>query len=283
MTMIIEKMKKHQKAVLAFLLALVMLIGLIPFTATEVHAVEVVATAEDTEAFTGDFTLVLVSQNDPTKTETHTVTHDGTSWNDPKSSILPAYAFAYTGEVKDIAYSNGNWSYTPVLQSDQSDPQKLANADVMIATGTATKDAALDLNFEHYFVKVTFKVTLAAEFDETDEISNLYVVTKDSSTPEVKAYCSAANSDADYHYDCSAYIPAGIYAVGDTFVKIDIGDKSLEAKMSEYNPLSLTAGTHYTFYLKVGKDKVTVVLVSTNDIGSPFGSGWDNDGETDLN
>ena len=37
----IQTIKQNKKAVLAFLLALVMLIGLIPFTATEVQAVTI--------------------------------------------------------------------------------------------------------------------------------------------------------------------------------------------------------------------------------------------------
>ena len=49
------------------------------------------------------------------------------------------------------------------------------------------------------------------------------------------------------------------------------------------NEAFLEAGTHYTFYLKVGKDKVTIGQVTTDDIGNPFSGGWDNDSETDLN
>ena len=49
------------------------------------------------------------------------------------------------------------------------------------------------------------------------------------------------------------------------------------------NEAFLAAGTHYTFYLKVGKDKVTIGQVTTDTIGNPFDGGWDNDSETDLN
>lgn len=49
----------------------------------------------------------------------------------------------------------------------------------------------------------------------------------------------------------------------------------------DVNEALLKAGTHYTFDLKVGKNKVTVEQVSTNDFDSPFGEGWNN--EEDLN
>jgi len=47
------------------------------------------------------------------------------------------------------------------------------------------------------------------------------------------------------------------------------------------NEALLKAGTHYTFDLKVGKDKVSVEQVSMGDFDSPFGDGWNN--EEDLN
>ena len=50
---------------------------------------------------------------------------------------------------------------------------------------------------------------------------------------------------------------------------------------TDKNEALLEAGKHYTFNLKVGKNKVTVEQVSTNDFDSPFGEGWNN--EEDLN
>ena len=274
---IFHKLKPKGVPVLAFLLALVMLIGLIPFTATEVHAVEVGIEGKTT--FTeGDEVLIVNTTSSEAKTSENKAiyTYTGGKWVPTSGTLVWEKDKKNTFE----AYYPATVDFT--LPTDQSEQAKLNAADRMVGRAESDPGESLSIRLSHYYAKVAFKVSLADEFDETDEISNLYVVTKDSSTTEVKAYCSAANSDADYHYDCSAYIPAGIYAVGDTFVKIDIGDKSLEAKMSEYNPLSLTAGTHYTFYLKVGKNKVTIGEVSTNDIGSPFGAGWDNDAEVGL-
>ena len=246
--------------------------------------------ATNTETFTGDFTLEL--WNDGVHT-THQMTYtESTGWNAVKVDKLGTNVTALAHRGETVTFTSAT-DYSVALTEDQSDVDAFNAADVMTATGTVATDGSLSLNFEHCFAKVTFKVTLADEFKTETEsgtaltpITNLHVMTKDGSIPEVTTYCSAADSDADYHYDCSAYIPADIYKVGDTFAKIDIGeftgDKRLEANMSEDNALTLTAGTHYTFSLKVGKDKVTIGQVITDNIDNPFGNGWDNDSETDL-
>ena len=228
------------------------------------------------EAFTDAFTLELWSTTDNAKYETHSMTYtDGTGWNTVKSSILPANAFAYKGSsVTDISYTD-KWNYTVNLQLDQSDATKLADADVMIATGSANTESPLDLNFQHYYAKVTFNVVLASEFNpETDVISGFDVVTCDENY--VKPYVDGNSY--------TAVIPANPYSgAGELFARVTINEKQLEVEIpDEYaSPNgSFVAGTHYTFNLKVGKDKVTIEQISTSDFDSPFGDGWSN--EEDL-
>lgn len=273
----IQTIKQNKKAVLAFLLALVMLIGLIPFAATEAHAMTVDATGDVVWEAGDSFTLHLVSKDNINATETHTITYDGTDWSTPKSNILPAYAFAYIGEVKDIAYSGGEWSYIPVLQLDQSDAEKLTNADVMIATGEASKEDPLDLHFKHYYAKVTYNVVLASEFNPaTDTISRFDAVTCDGD------YVNPYVDGNSY----TAVIPANPYfKAGVHFALVTINGKKLEVEIpDEYaNPNgSFVAGTHYTFDLKVGKDAVTIEQVSASSRDYPFSEGWRGDTETDL-
>ena len=228
------------------------------------------------EAFTDDFTLELWSTTENAKNETHSMTYtDGTGWNTVKSSILPANAFAYKGSsVTDISYTD-KWNYTVNLQLDQSDATKLADADVMIATGSANTESSLDLNFQHYYAKVTFNVELASEFNlETDVISGFDVVTCDKNY--VKPYVDGNSY--------TAVIPANPYSgAGELFVRVTINEKQLEVEIpDEYaSPNgSFVAGTHYTFNLKVGKDKVSIEQVSMGTSDSPFGDGWNN--EEDL-
>lgn len=275
----IQTIKQNKKAVLAFLLALVMVIGLIPFTATEVQAMTVDATGDVVWEAGDSFTLHLVSKDNINATETHTVTYDGEKWNTPQSTILPAYAFAYIGEVNDIAYSGGEWSYTPVLQLDQSNAEKLTNADVMIASGEASKEDPLDLHFKHYYAKVTYNVVLASEFNPaTDTISRFDAVTCDGD------YVNPYVDGNSY----TAVIPANPYfKAGVHFALVTINGKKLEVEIpDEYaNPNgSFVAGTHYTFDLKVGKDAVTIeqVSVNGNDPSIPFGDRWSSDTEEQL-
>ena len=228
------------------------------------------------ESFTDAFTLELWSTTENAKYETHSMTYtDGTGWNSVKSSILPANAFAYKGNsVTEISYTD-KWNYNVNLQLDQSDATKLADADVMIATGSANTESPLNLNFQHYYAKVTFNVVLASEFNpETDAISGFDVVTCDED------YVNPYMDGNSY----TAVIPANPYSdTGVLFARVTINEKQLEVEIpDEYaSPNgSFVAGTHYTFNLKVGKDKVTIEQISTSDFDSPFGDGWSN--EEDL-
>ena len=225
-----------------------------------------------TEDFTDDFTLELWV--DATKHETHSMTYtDGIGWNSVKSSILPANAFAYKGSsVTDISYTD-KWNFAVNLQLDQSDVTKLADADVMIATGSANAGSSLNLNFQHYYAKVTFNVELASEFNpETDVISRFDVITCDGDY--VKPYVDGNSY--------TAVIPANPYfKAGVHFALVTINGKKLEVEIpDEYaNPNgSFVAGKHYTFDLKVGKDKVTLTPTTTD---TDFPGGWNN--EEDLN
>ena len=228
------------------------------------------------EPFTDDFALEL--WNDGTHTTHHMTYTEGTGWNTIKANKLgtSVTAFAHKGNsVTDISYTD-KWDYTVNLQLDQSSADKLADADVMIATGSVNAGSPLNLNFQHYYAKVTFNVELASEFNpETDVISRFDVITCDGDY--VKPYVDGNSY--------TAVIPANPYfKAGVHFALVTINGKKLEVEIpDEYaNPNgSFVAGKHYTFDLKVGKDKVSVEQVSMGDFDSPFGDGWNN--EEDLN
>ena len=232
--------------------------------------------AGTTETYTDDFTLEL--WNDGTHT-THQMTYtEGIGWNTIKVNKLGTnvIAFAHKGSsVTDISYTD-EWNCTVYLQLDQSSAEKLADADVMIATGSVNAESPLNLNFQHYYAKVTFNVVIASEFyPGIDEISRFDVVTCDGDY--VKPYVDGNSY--------TAVIPANPYfKAGVHFALVTINGEKLEVEIpDEYaNPNgSFVAGKHYTFDLKVGKDKVSVEQVSMGDFDSPFGDGWNN--EEDLN
>ena len=77
----------------------------------------------------------------------------------------------------------------------------------------------------------------------------------------------------------TAIVSPDAYTAGDEFIRVTIGDQVLTAKMKE--DITFAEAKHYTFDLKVGKDKVSVEQVSMGDFDRPFGDGWNN--EEDLN
>ena len=56
--------------------------------------------------------------------------------------------------------------------------------------------------------------------------------------------------------------------------------KLVDDPTTDKNEALLEAGKHYTFDLKVGKDKVTLTPATTD---TDFPGGWSNDSEVDLN
>ena len=219
-----------------------------------------------TEPFTDDFTLILWNANDATKQENHDMTYSETEgWNTVKTSLLPATAFAYKG--KDVSVTSPT-EYTVTLQADQSDAEKLYAADVMTATGSVSTDTPLSLNFEHEFSKITFKATFATEFDANTAVITAFTV---KTTPEVSAYINGK--------EITAIIAPGTYTGGNEFVSLTVNDAEtpLIVKVPT-DGLTFVAGKHYTFTLKVGKDKVTLTQVTAGDLPE-----WNNDNEEDLN
>lgn len=244
---IFHGLKPKRAPFLASLLVVVMMIGMIPCTSAEVHAMTIDATSGGIAWENGDsFTLHLFNQNDPSKTETHTVTYDGTAWSQPQSSILPAYAVAYIGTGVTVT---SHTEYSVTLAADQSTGDRLTNADVMIATGMVTKDSVLDLNFRHCFAKLTFNISMASEFDSIADIMGVKVHTKDTNTPNVTA-CIYGNT-------VTALVTPGVYTAGDEFMEITVtgAEEPLKVKVPE-GGLTFEAGIHYTFDLTVGKSDV---------------------------
>ena len=212
-----------------------------------------------TETFTDDFTLELWSTTDNAKYETHEVTHNGTEWNTVKSSILPAHAFAYKGSsVTDIFYTD-KWNYTVNLQLDQSDVTKLANADMMIATGDAVADSPLDLNFEHVFAKVTFNVTYK-DFTNNPALTEI-------KSGNISCFLNEGKIEM--------IMNPGTFAAEAEILSLKVSGVSQTVKLKDESIFK--KGAHYTYNLTIGTKEAT--LTATN-VGYP--GGW-SDSETELN
>ena len=75
----------------------------------------------------------------------------------------------------------------------------------------------------------------------------------------------------------TAIVSPDAYSAGDDFIRINVEGEQLIAKMKE--DITFAEGTHYTFDLKVGKNKVTLTPAGTS---TDFPGGWNNDSEVDL-
>lgn len=306
----IQTIKQNKKAVLAFLLALVMLIGLIPFTATEVQAVTIpVGDITTNNSFgngdaweTGD-KIRLLRWADDRHTNfflTAEMAEDGAvTWTPDKKLYWDG-----KGEHTLVAsYPNMNLLFQNFgIPVDQSDLPKLKEADCMNAMwkGNPTTDP-IDLTLKHRLSMVTVTYTFASEFaDEPDITPEVYTNTQyvffnvntlerqevaweDGYDAWVKAY---KHNEVDGEGNVTArkftaIVSPDAYTAGDEFIRIKIGDQVLTAKMP--NDITFQEGTHYAFDLKVGKDKVTIerVSVNGNDPSIPFGDGWNNEEELD--
>ena len=208
-------------------------------------------------------------------------------WDDNGEHQL-VVSYPVTGYVWDTWY----------VPEDQSTLPNLKKADHMNAMwkGTPTTET-INFNLKHRMSMVTVTYTFASEFEPTADItpevySNTQYILFDVNTLArrdiaweegydiwVKAY---KHEEVDAYENVvarkfTAIVSPDAYSAGDDFIRINVEGEQLIAKMKE--DIAFAEGTHYTFDLKVGKDKVTIEKTAIgNDI-----PGWDNDSEEDLN
>ena len=207
-------------------------------------------------------------------------------WDDNGEHQL-VVSYPVTGYVWDTWY----------VPEDQSTLPNLKKADHMNAMwkGTPTTET-INFNLKHRMSMVTVTYTFASEFEPTDDItpevySNTEYILFDVNTLErrdvaweegddiwVKAY-KHEEVDAEGNVVAkkfTAIVSPDAYSAGDDFIRINVEGEQLIAKMKE--DIAFAEGTHYTFDLKVGKDKVTLTPTTTD---TDFPGGWNN--EEDLN
>ena len=197
--------------------------------------------------------------------------YDGTNWTATSGKLLWEEKTTNTFE----AYYPATLDYT--LPTDQSTPDKLAAADRMEARAEADFDTEVPFTFDHVMAKVTFRITvIGTEFTDTDKITALKVVTNDGI--EVITYANGNSYTA-------IITPYWYTSADETFVKVYMNND--EEPLTVKVPADFVGeedggflpGTHYTFTLKVGKNKLTLTPVGTD---TDFPGGWNNDSEVDL-
>lgn len=202
-------------------------------------------------------------------------------WNGEEKHILAAF-YPAAGQDDYITFE---------LPHDQTTVEKLKSADCMNAVwvGNPTTDQ-INFHMKHRLSMVTINYEFASEFTDA-RIRDVRVI---ASTPfawfhvleggkmmresgpfitEIWAYQDAVNKTIQ------AIVMPCTYPEGQLFMKIMVNSEELQVKMPEAK--TFDEGTHYTFNLKVGKDKVTLTEVSA---GPEFPGNWyDNDNYDDVN
>ena len=223
---------------------------------------------------------------------TANVTDNGTIWTSVKK--------IYWGEDRDFEiYAAYPYKEDPThfsLPSEQNTLDGLRAADFMSTYWSGQKtNEVINLPLAHRLSRVTVNYVLAPEFDSDMEITP-EIYSKAKAFTFVRGVLATSVGKLDVwvkaykHEELDAYenvvakkftaiVSPDAYTAGDEFIRVTIGDQVLTAKMKE--DITFAEGKHYTFDLKVGKDKVSVEQVSMGDFDSPFGDGWNN--EEDLN
>lgn len=199
-------------------------------------------------------------------------------WNGEEKHILAAF-YPAAGQDDYITFE---------LPHDQTTVEKLKSADCMNAVwvGNPTTDQ-INFHMKHRLSMVTINYEFASEFTDA-RIRDVRVI---ASTPfalflvleggkmmresgpfktEIEAYQDAVNKTIQ------AIVMPCTYPEGQLFMEFLVDLETLQVKMPEAK--TFDEGTHYTFNLKVGKDKVTLTEVSTSN---DFPGGWDE--EQNLN
>ena len=223
---------------------------------------------------------------------TANVTDNGTIWTSVKK--------IYWGEDRDYEiYAAYPYKEDPThfsLPSEQNTLDGLRAADFMSTYWSGQKtNEVINLPLAHRLSRVTVNYVLAPEFDSDMEITP-EIYSKAKAFTFVRGVLATSVGKLDVwvkaykHEELDAYenvvakkftaiVSPDAYSAGDDFIRINVEGEQLIAKMKE--DIAFAEGKHYTFDLKVGKDKVSVEQVSMGDFDSPFGDGWNN--EEDLN
>ena len=298
----IQTVKQNKKAVLAFLLALVMVIGLVPFTPTQVQAVTLpVGDITTNDSFgngdtwqDGDQIKIerTVGYGSDYYTYTASVDENGITtwaldkklyWDGKEEHILAAF-YPAAGQDDYRSFE---------LPEDQSTLEKLKLADCMNAVwvGNPTTDP-INFQMKHRLSMVTVNYEFASEFTNAT-VDNVKVIPSDpfvmfdaEDGGKMDEPYGVFGTTIDAYHDAEnktiqvIVIPC-TYPEGQLFMTLEVNGEELQVKMPEAK--TLEEGTHYTFDLKVGKDKVTIEQVSVNNnLDSPFGDGWRSDTEEQL-
>lgn len=167
--------------------------------------------------------------------------------------------------LKSADLINGYWHEDPDRYDRYVDiPMKHRMALVMITYHVGTADYPnMDISEPQVYSKhmnVTFKI---------DQEQGKLVMDQPTGNPD---WVTACKHDTNKF---SAIVLPGSYATGEIFLKFELDNKNFNVKMK--TPTEFEEGYRYTYELNIGKNKVELTQISSDDL-----AGWDNDNEEEL-
>lgn len=167
--------------------------------------------------------------------------------------------------LKSADLINGYWHEDPDRYDRYVDiPMKHRMALVMITYHVGTADYPnMDISEPQVYSKhmnVTFKI---------DQEQGKLVMDQPTGNPD---WVTACKHDTNKF---SAIVIPGLYATGEIFLKFELDNKNFFVKMK--TPTEFEEGYRYTYELNIGKNKVELTQISSDDL-----AGWDNDNEEEL-
>lgn len=205
-------------------------------------------------------------------------TYEGGEWTPAETDKYVVWDGTDTNTFYGIYPSTASYD-TFTLPTEQQDG--VHNADWMTATYSGEKEGNGIVNFQlrHLLSKVTVNMRFATQYDGTPEISDvqfpisateLQATYQDNETVQIEATTTSKVNVLPHKNSMSytAILPPTQYASDKPFINLTVnGTDYLTALVGDNSTLTngLQPGKHYTFTLKVGKDKVSIDKVSVED------------------
>ena len=294
----IRTIKTKQFKITALVLALVLTVSCVMWSATRVHAQELEINNTSVQTFAGSRAItngklvgaadapaeigIFITDGSADKYNATNVkwTHDGTSWT-ADSSILFEGAnsqqkiSAYYPYIEN--YTSGGVTFN--LTAEQSADTMKAD-DLLYAAATKLSNARTDINFTHLMTKLNVEVTsLGSEVEDDDEINKVEVsdlakaatfypengtLTADNElTGSTVAYNNGTTYEAlVFPTECSSVTVKVTLNSGKVFTTtVDLAtvDNQLES------------GVQYNIKFQVGQDKVTIGSITASPWGYAAG------------
>ena len=281
----IRTIKTKQFKITAALLALVLTVSCIAWSATRVHAQELEINNTNVQTFAGARAItngklvgaadapaeigIFITDGSADKYNATNVkwTHDGTSWT-ADSSILFEGADSNQKISAYYPYVEGSTGSVTVIASEQT--------DWLVAPATDLTLSNVNLNMTHALTKLVINPsTFGSEVDNTSiakiEVGGMYASGDLKISDNTWSNLSDANATLKMENNELLVIPMASCTSFDVVITMSDGRTFTTTVSLAGSDNKLAAGTQYNISLQVGQDKVTIGSITASPWGYATG------------